>query len=327
LIGELITLFKKNISTLFLILTLALCFSVQLVSATIYLKDFESNGGESDHNIASVYPAGVTYDNAEGLAFRAPNAFNMSTIAFLLKKEGATTGAFQAAIFDHTGAYGTTMKPSSYVTLALSSTVIMGADILDTNYFYYNFTFSPAFPMVAGEYYCIGVLGLNATINAAALVRFACAATGYYGGNLFYSRASVWYGASACPRFQIYGSGINDVQPTAPTPTPSPIPSGYGQYINGTWIPAENDYITPILETSITTNNIMLAIAVLIILVASILGAKFAGGWGFVAGLTVGVTLDYVFGLVPLWLVVIIGIVDAAALVRGVGGKKDTSEG
>jgi hypothetical protein len=108
------------------------------------------------------------------------------------------------------------------------------------------------------------------------------------------------------------------------------LPTGYGWFSNGTWVPAGNDYITPILDTGITTNNILLGIAVGLILICCVLGAKFAGGWGFLAGLTLGVGLVYTFGLIELWLVVLIGIVDAVALIRGMTGsgkKTDPVEG
>lgn len=102
---------------------------------------------------------------------------------------------------------------------------------------------------------------------------------------------------------------LTDDSPTpgpGPTASPSPAP----------------DNISIIITTLVTTNNILLIIAFAIIIVGAILGAKFAGGWGFLAGLTVGVGLDFMFGLIAIWFVVLIGIVDAIALVRGINAAR-----
>lgn len=119
--------------------------------------------------------------------------------------------------------------------------------------------------------------------------------------------------ASGINEFGINGGTI--VYPSAtPTPTAGPTAS------------PTPDVISTILTTTITTNNIMLAIAVGFIMGCALLGAKFAGAWGFLAGLTVGTGLDYFFGLAPLWFVVLIGIVDAVALIRGMSRGSSKGE-
>jgi len=142
----------------------------------------------------------------------------------------------------------------------------------------------------------LGIVGSTAAYGSGAPYR--CSTTTGWTNNYYNNDAM----------FLLYGSDT-------PTPTASPTPAP------ATPTPAP-DNLSIIITSLVTTNNVLLIIAFALIIIGAILGAKFAGGWGFLAGLTVGVGLDFMFGLISLWFVVLIGIVDAIALVRGINAAR-----
>jgi hypothetical protein len=91
-------------------------------------------------------------------------------------------------------------------------------------------------------------------------------------------------------------------------------------------IAAVTDQILIIVFGDVQASGIGIGIPLALCAIFAILGAKFAGSWGFLAGLTVAVVLCFAYLSLGLWAVVLVGIVDAIALIRGMpsSGKAET---
>lgn len=163
----------------------------------------------------------------------------------------------------------------------------------------------------------------SVSTNASNYVKFDGKGTSatYSAGNLWRTISGTWT-EWASPLRSFAGFALH-VETTLATPTPTPQPSSY-LYWNGTvWV----NYIpaTPepnIFENGVAAPYIQMMVPIIILAAAALLGYKFAGAWGFFAGLNIGAILSYMIlgsSVFPLWGIVALLVIDGLLLFGKIG--------
>lgn len=132
----------------------------------------------------------------------------------------------------------------------------------------------------------------------------------------YYNSGATWTSLSINKPFTLVL--VANAPAGAPTASPFPTPAHVGDYTwNGTGF-------APIDTVKEQTNLAAPLILPLIVFVVCCgLGAWGAGAWGFIAGFNVAAVLLYIYAVLPIWSIVIIGLVDAALI----AGKMSLGKG
>jgi hypothetical protein len=84
------------------------------------------------------------------------SGITLSDVKFYLKKYGSPTGTITAALYAHTGTYGTSSKPTG--SALITSATVNASSLSTVTWQLVTFTFALPYPLAASTYYCIAVL-------------------------------------------------------------------------------------------------------------------------------------------------------------------------
>jgi hypothetical protein len=156
---------------------------------------------EENYNTGSNVYAGSNITS--GQSFTSVNNYKITTCKFYIVKSGSPTGNIYAKVWDHTGTYGTSSKPTgSY--LAISD--VINIETISTSINLVTFTFSGANQIIiSSKNYCVNVISNNG--NSSNYLRIGSnSSAGTHGGNRFYSTDETsWSSFAQDVIFYIYG--------------------------------------------------------------------------------------------------------------------------
>lgn len=302
---------KKSTATLLFSLTLIiLSASSLLVSAgtnavTASLSYATASAGQNQ--ISAVFPSAGT-SSACGTTFNASVAGNLTMAIFYAAKYGAgLTFTIEGRL------YGVNADTTNSTLLATSTnhyhetdlaTYTTDAGAFTDAIFYFDGTYG----ITQYSKYSIVVVCTAGDLSIAnKYIVFRCnTANAYAGGSKQTYSSSAWAsGGSDDVGFMV----VVDTTLSTPAPTAAPTPTATETFIN---------------------NSMGYVASLLFILIPAFLCWYAAGGWGFFIGINIGVILSYLIlgaTFMPIWAIVLVGIMDIALLFGkvglGVGGGRD----
>lgn len=278
--------------------------TVSATGVTIYTNDTTPI---SSHILTVAHPSTSVGNSAGGIAFTATNTGYVSSINVYLHRYSTIDSTLQCVIENITGSIDDETGEPAYNDILAVSTDTIDSDDLTTSAAQYTFHFAQTLQLVAGENYTVSVWMVSYRSgdgNVRVGADFYDSAT----NNGFYYHNSLYTTTSVAAIVSIYG----DTSPAAsPTPTPTADPSATAAP------PVE---LTNIWAT--VGSLIQLIVPLMVVVLPAFFGYKFAGAWGFLAGINIGAILAYVIlgaTVFPLWGIVVILILDALLLFGKVG--------
>jgi hypothetical protein len=185
----------------------------------------------------NLYHEFPTYEiSAVGQCFTVPSDSNytLSKVLFYVNKTGSPVGSLCARIYDLTGTYGTTGKPTGN-SLAVSDPVAM--TYIGNNYTLITFSFSSSNRIVLGaseKYGAAVVVNQATTIDGSNFFNVAVnTTTTSHSGNTFYYPSTTWTEFASDTIFSVYGF------PNATVPSTSATKVKTLQILWGTYITSQ----------------------------------------------------------------------------------------
>lgn len=264
-------------------------------------------------HVYDVYPSESGKISSVGQSLATNINGYLTGMQFNLGKHASDdSGTFQVYVWDVTGlgGLGVADLPNSGGTLvAVSDELdVSGLALPTTNgvFSYTMFQFNQTYFMNASKLYtievrCVGNVNLDGTNH---YIRFAKVGTSAYSGRHYaHSDGAYTTMNNDDMAIIIYGNDNLAATPT-PTPTPSPTPEAMPN-----WISDIIDAIIPIFTP------------LLVIFICGALGWRFAGAWGFFAGINLAIVLMYVVAsqYMPLWAIIAVVVIDIGLLFGKVG--------
>jgi len=122
----------------------------------VLIDTFGSAGVDGRIKLSENHPADADAPSEDGQSFLCPIPYKLTSVKFWLRRAGSPTGIGYAALYNHSGVFGTSSHPEDVnTTLAISD----GIDIstIGTDYSFVEFTFSGEnqYYMKGNTYYCI----------------------------------------------------------------------------------------------------------------------------------------------------------------------------
>lgn len=320
--------------------TLSILSLIILISGLAYAFIPISNGSTA-YNIAGYFPQTTAISYAKYYQFPSPEATigsagsmtfycgettKLYSITFQIAKHDNPTNLIVRARLYGLASNSISANINNASILATSTTTKTQADL--TNYGtnnaglafadYKTFYFDETFTLTAGTYYAAVVYVEQITEDGNAAILIGGSSTNAYEGYSSSYTQDAWAAAATTPDF-----AFNVVGRTTDAATPTPQPSSY-LYWNGTaWVPYAT--VTPepnIFENGVATPYIQMLVPIIILAAAALLGWKFAGAWGFFAGLNIGAILTYMIlgsSVFPLWGIVALLVIDGLLLFGKIG--------
>lgn len=280
---------NKKITTLLIISIIAMMF-VPLVSAAV-LATF------SKAQCQFVVTVNVTYKGRGTVVYTDLADWTVSSLTVYLSKAGSPTGTLYSHI---AGATDYSTANSTVYAEALNSVDIASlnadtsgktspTDCLAVTFYY------PNSALLDHNYYTLEVF-VNSTAGLTDNVNEVLFAINSVSGNMLYLQGSTW---STEPHSLGYIlSGTSATTGSAGTEPDDFWDTGLGAQIFA-FIPTLTSLI--------------------IVLLAAFLGWKFAGPWGFFAGINLGYIISVIFNILPLWGFIALLVVDGLLLFGKVG--------
>lgn len=257
--------------------------------------------------IQDQHPSDSVYKSAIGECFTANATAYLNTVqVYVDKNSGTPTGCIVAKLYSiGGGVVGSTAYPSSTV-LATSS--LVDSSTLPGTLVLYTFTFDGSYQMTSSTDYAIVIQAYNETINSINNVGVGRhTSEGTAAMNLVTYANTAW---SASTSNELYFIINGDTVSSGATPTPTP-PATTG---------TTDDFWNGSIGTTLT-GAIGLILPLLFMFIPAFFFYKFAGAWGFFAGINIGVILSYLFipAMQQVWIIVVLVIVDGLLLFGKVG--------
>lgn len=287
--------------------------TIPQASATLYFSyAAPATGTNSPNKVYPNYEAGYQSSLAQKVV--VTSAFYITDAEFLLhdiSTAPVTTYTLGAKLLDY-----------QFNIIENSTTTYSRSDLTDTDSYssatWKTFTFSGNTQLTTanGGVYYIGLflLSMTGSTGANSFSMVQCSITPYH----IWKYTNTWAEVSAQVCINVHGTA------SAPaTPSPTPAPSNYLWWNGSAWVSYTPATPEPnIFDNGVATPYITMLVPVVLLAVAALLGWKFAGAWGFFAGLNLGAILCYVIlgsSVFPLWGVVALLIVDGLLLFGKVG--------
>ena len=140
-----------------------------IIPAPIYilLDSFTEGNHTSDVGITAVYPGVIWGPVAgRGQTFNSSTEAKIGAVVFYIRRVGLPTGALHAALYAHTGVFGTSGTPTGTV-LALSDPIDIAALSTILTPVTFNFTGANQTRLEFNTTYSIGLQAMNGTLTAA----------------------------------------------------------------------------------------------------------------------------------------------------------------
>lgn len=293
---------NKKIYVLFGLICLFASFLFPLASAdSVYLA---SNSVNYANGYGQVLDTGTT--NASQ-TFTCLNDGRLWTSTITLKAIDDSDGANHPSAYFRAGIYAVdgTNKPNSSAPIEISDDVQLLTSTAE-GYYSLIFQFDEVNELEQGTMYAY-VISATYVYYHSTDYFFIASSDGGITGQEWYLSGGVWtsyaFNNYDATTFFVFGDDDPLATPT-PTPTPSPTPEAMPN-----WISDIIDAIIPIFTP------------LLVIFICGALGWRFAGAWGFFAGINLAIILVYVIAptYMPLWAIVAVVIVDIALLFGKVG--------
>ena len=300
---------KKQITLI--LLALIACFFFMPIASAITVYDYPFYYYDGNYQVIDeLHPSASGHSGTSTQSFTA-NFTSIESVSFTLMRTGTITFVLQAQVWQNENNKLDNI-PDVALSIGISNNTLNTADLSLTIWQERVFTFNPPLELDSTYNYTIGLVSISGTESGGDVFMAAFAPRLLGVAGLFAFTA--WMNSTA--RTIILTIDDGDIAPTptpTPTITPTPIPAPLSEWLDGTGQIAE--LLIPLI--------IPLAVIVLL----GLLCYKFAGPWGFFAGLNLGIILCYSFGLIYLWAVVLIAIIDVSILVIGLRGESKEEEG
>lgn len=274
-----------------------------------YIAFYEPTSGlYYNHHLYMEHPSSSNYLSAEAQSFEATNTGYVTYVTLDLKTVGSPIGNLSMKICNTWNNSGRMVVNETSV-IETSTTVYPIEDISNTHALY-SFTFSGTNELSVGSHYAIVIyITDNTYMSSTNYVVWAETITDNYDGySTVYYTAGWTDGDNTYDNyFSVFGETELPDPSATPTPAPSTTPS----------VPTE---LTDIWAT--VGSLIQLIVPLMVVVLPAFFGYKFAGAWGFLAGINIGAILAYVIlgaATFPLWGIVVILILDALLLFGKVG--------
>lgn len=280
---------------------LLLAALVPLAAASTIIDQYAYINDSGNAGLEHVYPSGDATTSAVGQVFASPTHPYLDSVVFYARRYGAPTGYLTAYLYSVSGAYGSTT--TCVGSPVATSTTFIDVSTLTTGsgHNVLTFQFNGTYHMTA-EYYAIILLPYNGTNwnNDNKILVSLDLSSPSHAGNVAYYHTGLWKADDTIDlSFVVYGS-------TDASSTPTPPPAGTNEFWNN-GVGAQIFGFLPTLTSLI------------VVLMAAFLGYKFAGPWGFMAGLNLGYVVSIFFNLLPLWGMIALLVVDGLLLFGKVG--------
>lgn len=288
--------------------------SVSAAPVYIAVNNPSTDTYENTFYLVAQHPSATTPISAIGQSFIVQNTGYLESISVKLHKEGSPTGTLIMEL------YNATQDGSAWIPDTLKSTSETTFEAADLTHAGGGFTFAfDTHPLLSATENYAFYIRYNSTnyADGSNYVRPSVTTSNTYEGSYDYTairyKSSAWYDTTADFYFTVIGV---DSEPT-PTPTPDP---------EATATPAPvptataNPQFTEIWDTLASLINLL--VPLLCVVLPAFFGYKFAGAWGFMAGVNIGAILAYTIlgsAVFPLWGIVALLIIDALLLFGKVG--------
>lgn len=146
------------------------------------IPSVDTSYGEENMSAAT----GFTPYDAYAQTFEGTGRKLAEAMFYIYKSSGAATGAVYAKLYAHTGAFGTTGKPTG----AALATAEIDASTLETGYQWITFSFDGEFDLVDGTHYCISLEPTAGNISEISLAWDTSAPT--HAGNFASRLGATW---------------------------------------------------------------------------------------------------------------------------------------
>lgn len=295
---------KKILIPITIILFLSI---LPLASATVVYNRTTNSGNFA---INTIYPATNTSSSTWGQTFQPSSSGYLTSIALYRQTSGDAnpTGYAILYIYDETrlaNTFGTNMQPTAPPNAAhalnyydSSSTIWLG-DWAKASWF--TFTFPGTEYLDSNKKYSFELHVISQTIDSAHPILLGGSAQD--SGNSYYQYNSGWEVST-----QDLSATISVSATAATTPSPTPIIDAVDP--NSFWNTGLGAQIFSFIPT---------LTSLIVVLIAAFLGWKFAGPWGFFAGINLGYIISVIFNILPLWGMIALLVVDGLLLFGKVG--------
>ncbi len=183
---------------------------------------YEGSGSSSTSPINIVHPsASLTLRSAVAQSILSDGK-PVQVIGFKMYKAGAPVGVLKAAIYAHTGTFGSGGLPTG-APIAVSDTTVAMEDMSTTVQLWYFFIFSTPVALTNGTNYCVVVYADSATtLNASNYVNVMLTSGGPHPGNYARFMNSIWSTVAGFDTlFKYYEDYTDDAEDQALVITPN----------------------------------------------------------------------------------------------------------
>lgn len=289
-------------------LILGAAFSnIPLSSATSTVIYSNDDTPVSSFILTVSHPSTSVGNSAGGIAFTATNTGYVTSINVWLHRYSIIDSTLQCVIENMTGDIDSETGEPAYNDILAVSTDTIDSDDITTSAAQYTFHFEQDLQLEAGKNYTVAVWMVS-YVSGEGNVRVGAIFTDSPTNNGFYYHNSQYSTDSVAAAVTIYG---NTDPAASPTPTPTADPAATA---------TPNPAFTSTWNTLASLINLL--VPLLCVVLPAFFGYKFAGAWGFLAGINIGAILAYVIlgpTIFPLWGIVVILILDALLLFGKVG--------
>jgi len=134
------------------------------------------------------------------------SGITLSNVQFYLKKYGAPTGTMTAALYVHTGTFGTSSKPTG--SALITSATVNASSLSTTTWSLVTFTFALPYPLEASTYYCIALLYSSGTSDKFVYAGYDRTSLLHSGNRSIMNTSSIWVSDSNDLCFYCYSNQI-----------------------------------------------------------------------------------------------------------------------
>lgn len=276
----------------------------------IYIEFYSPSYADQLAPISGIYKSTNTSVGAEVETFKPTTSGWVYQVQVYLSRFGNPNGFLVCYI---TGANGTFTEDNSTTTnediLATSNYVNITSLSLNPDYNFklvvFSFTLPNSAYLFTTETYALVIAGYNGTaLNSDNAVWVGMNSAHGYNGDWSTQAQSAY---SMSENYDMSFSVVGTTETFEVSPTPTPTGGGQAQRTTQLW----TLIINVMFGDGTDANPFGLFIPLGMAILFCILGAKFAGIIGFIAGLNIAIVLSFLFGLLPLFTIIILLIVDA----------------
>lgn len=321
---------KKTKIFIFTILSVFLASAfISVASAEISASyDFANNDG-TGFVMSRVYPnTGDTHVSAYSMSFDPSITGYLDAVILNFAKTGSPTTTLSMQL-EQCASNNIANLGDGTVLAQATNTINTTLATTAPTFSQFTFQFNESYQIDATKNYVFEIYTTGGSMDGSNYIslggKFSGSSYAGYSSRYGAPTMDVWE-SPAAPDMCFYVITSETPAPTAtptPTPTATPNPSSY-QYWNGThWVPYTPSTPEPnIFENDIATPYITMLVPIILLACASLIGWKFAGAWGFFAGLNIGAILAYMIlgsSVFPLWGIVALLVIDGLLLFGKVG--------